>query len=118
MPPVLIDPLRGSYFDYASKYAQDGARELCPAPLDAAVLTKIQQDALLVHRTLGLQGLSRSDFILDRQNTLYFLEVNTLPGMTKTSLVPKEALAMGMTFPELLERFIELALQKEQKNAL
>ncbi|MBQ7738204.1 MAG: D-alanine--D-alanine ligase [Desulfovibrionaceae bacterium] len=112
LPPVLIEPVAGTFFDYESKYAQDGAREICPAPLDAKIITKIQEDALEIHHLLGLEGVSRSDFILD-QDKLYFLEVNTLPGMTKTSLVPREAKVLGMDFPKLMAKFIELALNKK-----
>ncbi|MCR5815138.1 MAG: D-alanine--D-alanine ligase [Desulfovibrio sp.] len=114
LPPVLIEPVQGSFFDYTSKYAVDGAREICPAPLAPELLARIQKTALDAHRILGLDGLSRSDFILDAQDRLYLLEVNTLPGMTATSLVPREAKALGMSFPALMQRFIDLALAKKQ----
>ena len=114
LPPILIEPVAGSFFDYTSKYAQNGAREICPAPLEQKILTKIQETALAVHHLLGLEGLSRSDFILDQENKLYFLEVNTLPGMTKTSLVPKEAKVLGLDFPKLMAKFIDLALAKKK----
>ena len=113
LPPVLIEPVRGSFFDYASKYADDGAREICPAPLPEQILTQIQETALAAHRILGLDGLSRSDCMLDARDRLYLLEVNTLPGMTATSLVPSEAKALGLDFPALMQRFIDLALAKK-----
>ena len=113
LPPVLIEPVAGSFFDYTSKYAQDGAREICPAPLPPEITTKIQETALKIHNLLGLEGLSRSDFIL-QGDQLYFLEVNTLPGMTKTSLVPQEARVLGLEFKDLMAKFIELALNKRK----
>ena len=116
LPPVLIEPVHGSYFDYSSKYAEDGAREICPAPLPEQIIADIQEKALAAHSILGLDGLSRSDFILDDQNRLYLLEVNTLPGMTATSLVPREAKACGLDFPALMQRFIDLALAKKPGN--
>lgn len=113
LPPVLITPEHGVFFDYASKYSPAGAREICPAPLDALVEQEIRRLALLAHEALELQGLSRSDFILEPGGRIFLLEVNTLPGMTETSLVPKEARAAGMNFLELLERLIALGLSRE-----
>ena len=73
---------------------------------------KAKEDALKAHRALGCSVYSRVDFILDENNILYCLEVNTLPGMTDTSLVPKSAVANGMNFNQLIDRIIELSLQK------
>lgn len=69
---------------------------------------------MLIHETLGCDGVSRSDFLL-RDNTFYFLETNTIPGLTETSLAPKEAKAHGMTFPQYLDQQIKLALKKKRK---
>ncbi len=112
LPPVLIKPKGSAFFDYTMKYADDGAEEICPAPLGEAIIAKIQENALLAHEALGLEGYSRSDFILNKDNELFILEVNTLPGMTSASLVPKEAAAMGIEFGELLEILLESALAK------
>lgn len=116
LPPILIEPLAGDFFDYKSKYASDGARELCPAPIGPELTALAQQFALAAHRALGLTGYSRADFILGPDNSLNLLEVNTLPGMTATSLVPREARALGLDFGRLLERLIELGMQKHQKS--
>ena len=97
LPPVLIVPKR-DFFDYHDKYAPDGAAEICPAPIPCETITKIQEAALAAHRCLGLSGYSRTDFRLREDGELFVLEVNTLPGMTSASLVPKEAAAMGMSF--------------------
>ena len=79
LPPILIKPLKNeTFFDYESKYAQGGADEICPAPVDQAVTDELKRLSLEAHRALGLQGCSRADFILSN-GTLYLLEVNTLP---------------------------------------
>lgn len=111
LPPVLIVPRR-EFFDYHDKYAPDGAAELCPAPLSEAVRSRVRETAVAAHRCLGLAGYSRADFILTPDDDLYLLEVNTLPGMTTASLVPKEAAALGMPFGELLETLLAYALRR------
>lgn len=115
LPPVLIEPVCGNYFDYESKYAENGARELCPAPIDEKITSRVQEFAMAAHRALGLADYSRADFILDAAGNLTLLEVNTLPGMTMTSLVPKEAKAIGLSFPDLLARLIDLGMKKAKK---
>lgn len=109
LPPILIKPKAGIFFDYQSKYVQDAAEEICPAPLPEDVLGKVRRAALKAHQVLGLSGYSRSDFILTG-DTPVLLEVNTLPGMTATSLLPKAAAAVGLDFPALIARLIELGL--------
>ena len=109
LPPVLIVPKR-EFFDYHDKYAPDGAAELCPAPLSDEITAKVQETALAAHRCLGLDGYSRTDFRLAEDGELFVLEVNTLPGMTGASLVPKEAAAEGMSFGELLETLLSYAV--------
>lgn len=111
LPPVLIEPVAGDFFDYKSKYASGGARELCPAPVAEDIYEELEKMALQAHSWLGLQGYSRSDFILDEENRLFLLETNTLPGMTATSLVPQEALETGLTFSGLIQRLIDLGLK-------
>ena len=109
LPPVLIVPKR-EYFDFHDKYASDGAAELCPAPLPEDVVRRVQEEAVAAHRSLGLSGYSRTDFILTESGDLFALEVNTLPGMTEASLVPKEAAAEGIAFGELLETLLQIAI--------
>lgn len=115
LPPVLIKPVCGDYFDYESKYAENGARELCPAPVDEKITARVQEFAMAAHKALGLSDYSRTDFILDAAGNLTLLEVNTLPGMTMTSLVPKEAKAIGLSFPDLLAKLIDLGMKKAKK---
>lgn len=112
LAPILIEPVAGEFFDFTSKYAKGGARELCPAPLPDEVTADVRRIALAAHKALGLAGYSRADFILGADNSLHLLEVNTLPGMTPTSLVPQEAAVAGLDFGQLLERLIELGLQR------
>lgn len=112
LPPILIEPAAGDFFDYTSKYAKGGAREICPAPLPQEVLDEAGRLALAAHKALGLAGYSRTDFILSPEGRLTLLEVNTLPGMTPTSLVPQEAAVIGLDFGALLERLMELGLER------
>lgn len=114
LPPIEIVPVAGDFFDFQSKYAKDGAREICPAPISRDETRKVQDLALSAHRVLGLSGYSRSDFILDDGGNFTLLEVNTLPGMTATSLVPQEAAKTGFSFPELLQTLIDLGMEKRR----
>lgn len=114
LPPVLIEPVAGDFFDYESKYVRGGAREICPAPLSPELTAQVQKLALAAHRALGLTGYSRADFIVGKDQSLTLLEVNTLPGMTATSLVPQEARVIGLDFGQLLERLMELGLQRHK----
>jgi D-alanine-D-alanine ligase len=113
LPPILIVPKAegGKFFDYVSKYAADGADELCPAPLPEKTLELVRKTALQAHYALGLRGYSRADFILGGNNTLTLLEVNTLPGMTPNSLIPREANALGMSFEQLVQKLIDLGME-------
>ena len=109
LPPILIKPATGEFFDYESKYTPDAAEEICPAPLPEAVLDAVRRAALAAHRALGLTGYSRADFMLDGERPL-LLEVNTLPGMTPTSLLPRAARVAGLDFDALIDRLIRLGL--------
>ena len=109
LPAVEIIP-RGAYFDYVSKYQKDGAVELCPAPITDAEWRQVGEMALKLHRGLGLSVYSRSDFLLDENGQAWCLEINTLPGMTPTSLVPQEAAQVGLDYGDLCERIVELSL--------
>ncbi|MFZ5428094.1 MAG: D-alanine--D-alanine ligase family protein [Thermodesulfobacteriota bacterium] len=111
LPPILIKPKAGVFFDYQSKYVKDAAEEICPAPLPETVLEQVRSAALKAHSLLGLSGYSRADFILAGEVPV-LLEVNTLPGMTATSLLPRAAAAAGMDFPALIARLIELGMEE------
>lgn len=111
LPPVEII-IKNQIFDFNDKYFSKETQELCPAPIDRFTTQRIQEQALLAHRTLGCDGLSRSDFRMDGTGQLYFLETNTSPGLTEGSLCPKEALAAGIGMSQFLDRIIDLALTK------
>ena len=115
LPPILIRPRSGEVFDYHSKYAPGGAEEICPAPISRELTETIQAMALSAHKILGISGYSRADFILPANNEPVLLEVNTLPGMTATSLLPQEAAAIGLSFEDLLARLIELGLYRQRQ---
>ena len=101
---------KGNIFDYEAKYQPGGAREVFPAELSSAQTAEVQRLSLLAHRTLKLQGYSRSDFRLDAEGRLWCLEVNTLPGLTAMSLVPQAAAAQGISFDGLVDQICQQAL--------
>jgi D-alanine-D-alanine ligase len=107
LPPVEIRPKKGIY-DYHSKYTPGMTEYFCPAPLEEEVTAQIQAYALRAFRVLKLRGYARIDFIMAKEQ-LWCLEANTLPGMTATSLLPKAAAAVGITYPDLCERIVQLA---------
>jgi D-alanine-D-alanine ligase len=106
--------IKSDVFDYESKYQEGGAEEIFPADLDEAQTRTIQALSVRAHRALKLEGFSRADFRMDAEGGLWCLEVNTLPGMTKTSLLPQSAQAAGISFPELCDRICRLALERHQ----
>ena len=112
LPVVEIVPESGHrFFDYGAKYEVGGARETCPADLPDKVSGKAQRYGCLAHKALHLKGYSRTDMIVAGED-IYVLETNTIPGMTPTSLLPQAALAHGLSFSALLDRLIELAMEK------
>lgn len=110
--PIEIIPPDGSTFDYVAKYQSGaaGAREICPADITPEEKQLLGETALKFHRALGLSVYSRTDFILDSQGCAYCLEINTLPGMTPNSLIPKSAKLEGLDYPRLCEKIVELSL--------
>jgi len=114
LPPILIRPKSGVFFDYESKYVAGATEEICPAPIPAELTEKLQAMARTAHDALGLADYSRSDFMVAADGTPYLLEVNTLPGMTATSLLPQEAQAVGLPFEQLLARLVDLGLRKKR----
>ncbi len=112
LPPVEIKPGR-EFFDYEAKYKDETTLEICPAQIPNNLAHQVQAQAMLVHKLLGCDGLTRSDFIFNKEKGLYFLEINTIPGLTTTSLCPKEAVAAGYTYTDFLDKIIELALNKK-----
>lgn len=111
LPVIEIAPVEG-FYDYKNKYKAGSAVETCPAELPEEITMQMQHYAEQVAKVLGLDTYSRSDFMLGRDNQLYCLEANTLPGMTPTSLLPQEAQAVGMNFNQLCEKIIEISLRR------
>lgn len=109
LPIIEIVP-KSAYYDYESKYADGGSEHIIPARLPAAVTQRAQELALQCHNLLGCRGMSRTDMLVVGE-TLSVLEVNTIPGMTPTSLLPQAAEHAGISFPQLLDRFITTALE-------
>ena len=97
-------------YDYECKYTPGMARENFPAKISSSEAAAAQSQALLAFRALKLSGYARIDFRMTEGGTFYCLEANTLPGMTELSLIPQAAAAAGITFPELCERIVQLAL--------
>ncbi|RLD97426.1 MAG: D-alanine--D-alanine ligase, partial [Aquificota bacterium] len=111
LPVIEIIPETG-FYDYRAKYTPGLTRYEVPAKLPRDIALMVQDMALLAHRALGCKDVSRVDFRLSEDGTPYVLEVNTIPGMTETSLLPKAAAAAGISFEELVLRILESALKK------
>lgn len=111
LPVIEIAPVQG-FYDYKNKYKAGSAVETCPADLPKDISEKMQGYAEEVAEVLGLDTYSRTDFLLNKNNEIFCLEANTLPGMTPTSLLPQEANVIGMNFNQLCEKLIEISLQK------
>ena len=116
LSPIEIVPPESGKFDYIAKYqsGNEGAREICPAQITAEEKDLLCSLALKFHKALGLEVYSRTDFILDKNGKAWCLEVNTLPGMTPNSLIPKAAKLEGLSYPELCEKIVELSLKKKK----
>jgi D-alanine-D-alanine ligase len=110
LPTLEIVPVN-DFYDYESKYVPGMSRHIIPAGVSEAARLECQRLAVEAHRALGCAGMSRSDTIVTADGTVYLLETNTIPGMTKTSLLPDAAAAAGITFPELCERLVRLSLE-------
>jgi len=100
------------FYSYKAKYEQGMSEHFFPARVPEAVYKRTLDAGLAAHRALGCRGYSRVDFIIDAAGDAYILEVNTLPGMTATSLLPDIARGIGMSFPDLVEEILRLALEK------
>lgn len=109
LPPVEIAPKSG-YYDFQAKYIPGATEEIVPARLPEEILQLLQETAVMAHLALGCRGMSRVDMIV-RETTPQVLEVNTIPGLTPTSLLPRSAEAAGIGFSELIDRILQDALE-------
>ncbi|HKY62033.1 MAG TPA: D-alanine--D-alanine ligase [bacterium] len=112
--PVLEVVPKNGFYDYQSKYTPGATTYTCPAQIPEDWTRRVQDEAKRIYRRLGCEGVARADFIFDAQGTPCFLEINTLPGMTGTSLVPKSAAVAGISFGELVEKILDSARLKIQ----
>ena len=114
LSPIEIVPPPGKGFDYVAKYqsGKEGALEICPADLTEEENETLRRAAEAVYRGLNLKVYCRADFILDKDGKAWFLEVNTLPGMTPNSLIPKAAKVEGLSYDELCEKIVQLSVRE------
>ena len=109
LPIVEIKPKSG-FYDYKSKYTKGLTDYICPANIDEELSIKLKEYSIQIHRRFGCSHYSRVDFRIDNNNKPFFLEINTLPGMTDTSLVPISASSIGISFNSLVKKIIDLTL--------
>ena len=115
LPVVEIRP-KHEFFTYEAKYTKGETDYLVPAPLDRTIESQTKSLALRAHDCLGCRDYSRVDLILSAKGELFVLEVNTIPGFTETSLLPKRRSAAGIEFPDLCARLVQLALARNGHN--
>lgn len=111
LPVIEIAPIHG-FFDYKNKYQQGSVIETCPADLSIEITARMQKIAEDVFAALRIKTYSRIDFMLSKDDEIFCLEANTLPGMTTTSLLPQEAQVIGISFEDLCEKIIEISMRK------
>jgi D-alanine-D-alanine ligase len=113
MPVIEIIPKQNEWFDYRAKYEAGATEEVCPAEIPEEIKNKVQEQAVKIFESIGCRDVARADFIWDeQQKTIFFLEINTIPGMTATSLVPQSAKANGLSFTQFLDKLIEDAISE------
>jgi len=111
LPAIEIVPKSAEFFDFSSKY-QGTTNEICPADIPQKIEMQLRELAVKVHNILRLECYSRSEFIVDKDENIYCLEANSLPGMTENSLLPQEARAIGIGYNELCEKIVNMAINK------
>jgi D-alanine-D-alanine ligase len=111
-PPIEVRTPDGTWYDYQHRYTPGHSEHLIPAPLPEATLAELRRIAIDAHGVLGCVDLSRADFIVTDNEEIFLLEVNTLPGMTPTSLYPEGATAIGMPFDELVDALVTSAMRR------
>ncbi len=117
LPPTEIISKKGTFYNYKSKYDEGGSEHIIPpSGFSRKMIKMVQGAACKSHNVLGCSGMSRSDFILGDNEKLYILEINTIPGMTSTSLLPEAARSVGITFLKLLDILIVNALRKKNRR--
>lgn len=115
LPSIEIRPKKG-FYDYVNKYQAGATVEICPSPIEPAIESELRRVAVKVHALLGLTGYSRSDYMVDENGDVYFIEINTLPGMTPTSLMPQEAAAVGIDYKALCQTILDDAIERSARQ--
>ena len=110
LPVIEVHPKNG-FYDYESKYTPGLTEYFVPARIDKKKLDECKKLALQCHKVLRCKGVTRTDMIMDRDQKIFVLEINTIPGMTETSLIPMAARAAGIEFKDLIMRILEMAIQ-------
>jgi D-alanine-D-alanine ligase len=121
LPPTEIVPIGAEFYDFQAKYGTGGSRHVCPAELPTELFDQVQTIAVAAHRLLGCRDLSRADFIVgtgEHAGRLVLLEVNTMPGMTATSLYPEAMDRAGISFSVMCDRLIRAALGRRVADAV
>ncbi len=118
LPVAEIVSNAGEFYDFKSKYAAGGSTHIVPAPIDADLAARIGMLALSAHRLVGLRDYSRTDFIVSKEGRPYILEINTLPGLTPTSVLPDVCNAAGISYNALVERLLGYALSRNGERVL
>ena len=110
LPVIEIIPPEGDFFSYGAKYSGE-TREVCPGNFSRVIREELQVAARAIHHALGLRHYSRSDFVVTPKG-IYYLETNTLPGLTTESLMPKSLAAVGVSLKEFFSHLVNLALSR------
>jgi D-alanine-D-alanine ligase len=118
LPVVEIVPNRDEFYTYDAKYAAGGSTHIVPARIDGDLAARLQMLALSVHRLIGLRDYSRTDFIVSKEGRPYILEINTLPGLTPTSILPDACAAVGISYQALVDRLVGYALARAGERVL
>lgn len=111
LPPTELIPVDSEFYDYDAKYTKGKTEEITPPEISEDIIQKIQKIAVSAHKVIGCSGYSRTDFLV-RGDEIFVLEINTLPGMTQTSIMPQEAQAVGMSLGRLLDLIIQAGIRK------
>lgn len=111
-----IIPKISEFYDFKAKYEEGGSEHICPADISEEMTSKVSRYAETVFKSIGCKDLARADFMLDENGEFYFIDLNTIPGMTPTSLAPQAAKAAGMEFSEFLDKLIEGAMTHGNNN--
>lgn len=106
LPLIEVAPKSG-FYDFQSKYTKGATEYILPARISEALAREIQESTVEIYRELACEGCARADFIIDDQERFFFLEINTIPGMTETSLIPKAAAQAGLSFENLVEKLLD-----------